>query len=217
MVIDWVMWQSTTERTTGIQWTFTKQLQDLDFADDIPLMSQKHQDAQIKFNSQRASRKDQAQDQQNQDRNKSQQQTACPHPSTPGKYQRSRQVYIPWQCNQQGRGNGRRHQEPHKQNQVRLLHTTPNLEVLSPIPTQQDQELHLHREVGSALRLSDMAHHKDKLPQAAQLHQQLPSQHPQHKMARDDFQQNLWETPGQVPIEQEINKRKWGWIRHMLR
>jgi peptidoglycan hydrolase CwlO-like protein len=50
MVIDWVMWQSTTGRRTGIQWTFTKQLEDLDFADDITLLSHKHQDAQEKLN-----------------------------------------------------------------------------------------------------------------------------------------------------------------------
>jgi hypothetical protein len=28
--------------------------------------------------------------------------------------------------------------------------------------------------------------------------------------------QNLWERTGQVPIEQEIKKRKWGRIGHML-
>jgi peptidoglycan hydrolase CwlO-like protein len=50
MVIDWVMQQSTTGRRTGIQWTFTKQLEDLDFADDIALLSHKHQYAQEKLN-----------------------------------------------------------------------------------------------------------------------------------------------------------------------
>jgi hypothetical protein len=44
-----VMRQSTTGRRTGIQWTFTKQLQDLNFADDIALLSNKHQDAQEKL------------------------------------------------------------------------------------------------------------------------------------------------------------------------
>jgi hypothetical protein len=41
MVINWVTLQSTTGRT-GIQWTFTKQLEDLNFADDIALLSHKH-------------------------------------------------------------------------------------------------------------------------------------------------------------------------------
>ncbi|RUS90025.1 hypothetical protein EGW08_002212 [Elysia chlorotica] len=48
MVIDWVMRQSTTGKRTGIQWTLTKQLEDLDFADDIALLSHKYQDAQEK-------------------------------------------------------------------------------------------------------------------------------------------------------------------------
>ena len=49
MVVDWVKRQSTAGQRTGIQWTFTKQLEDLDFADDISLLSHKHQDAQEKL------------------------------------------------------------------------------------------------------------------------------------------------------------------------
>jgi hypothetical protein len=54
-----------------------------------------------------------------------------------------------------------------------------------------------------------MAHHKDKLPQTANLHQQMP---PQHQLARTKAS----ERAGQVPIEQEIKKRKGGWISHTL-
>ena len=49
MVVDWVMRQSTAGQRTGIQWTFTKQLEDLDFADDIGLLSHKQQDVQEKL------------------------------------------------------------------------------------------------------------------------------------------------------------------------
>ena len=49
MVVDWVMRQSTAGQRTGIQWTFTRQLEDLDFADDISLLSHKQQDAQEKL------------------------------------------------------------------------------------------------------------------------------------------------------------------------
>ena len=49
MVVDWVMRQSTAGQRTGIQWTFTKQLEDLDFADDISLLSHRQQDAQEKL------------------------------------------------------------------------------------------------------------------------------------------------------------------------
>ena len=46
MVVDWVTRQSTAGQRMGIQWTFTKQLEDLDFADDISLLSHRQQDAQ---------------------------------------------------------------------------------------------------------------------------------------------------------------------------
>ena len=39
MVIDWIMRQTTADNNTGIQWTFTKQLEGLDFADDVDLLS----------------------------------------------------------------------------------------------------------------------------------------------------------------------------------
>jgi hypothetical protein len=37
-------------RKTGIQWSFTKQLEDLDFANDISLLSHRQQDVQEKLN-----------------------------------------------------------------------------------------------------------------------------------------------------------------------
>ena len=49
IVIDWIMRQSTADQKTGIQWTFMKQLEDLDFADDICLLSHKWQQAQEKL------------------------------------------------------------------------------------------------------------------------------------------------------------------------
>ena len=49
MVVDWVIRQSTAGKRTGIQWTFTKQLEDLDFSDDTSLLSHRQQDAQEKL------------------------------------------------------------------------------------------------------------------------------------------------------------------------
>ena len=49
MVIDWIMRQATADQKTGIQWTFTKQLEDLDFADDIGSLSHRQQHAQKKM------------------------------------------------------------------------------------------------------------------------------------------------------------------------
>ena len=47
MVIDWVM-RTTTQVPRGIQWTLTKRLEDLDFADDIALLSHSFQHTQQK-------------------------------------------------------------------------------------------------------------------------------------------------------------------------
>ena len=48
MVVDWIMRESTKNNSTGIRWTLTSFLEDLDFADDLCLMSQKHQHMQQK-------------------------------------------------------------------------------------------------------------------------------------------------------------------------
>ena len=42
LVIDWIMKTTTTGRKNGIQWTLWSQLDDLDFADDLALLSHNH-------------------------------------------------------------------------------------------------------------------------------------------------------------------------------
>ena len=49
MVVDWIIRQSTAGKRTGIQWTFTKQLEDLEFSDDTSLLFHRHQDTQEKL------------------------------------------------------------------------------------------------------------------------------------------------------------------------
>ncbi|VDP52803.1 unnamed protein product, partial [Schistosoma curassoni] len=51
LVIDWIMKMSTSEGNHGIQWTSRVQLDDLDFADDLALLSQTQQQMQEKTNS----------------------------------------------------------------------------------------------------------------------------------------------------------------------
>ena len=48
MVIDWIIRKAVKQNQNGIQWTFTKQLDDLDFADDICLLSHTHKHMQKK-------------------------------------------------------------------------------------------------------------------------------------------------------------------------
>ena len=47
LVVDWIM-KTTTDTPRGLQWTFTKRLEDLDFADDICLLSHNFQQMQEK-------------------------------------------------------------------------------------------------------------------------------------------------------------------------
>jgi len=50
MVVDWIMREVEDQGKTGIQWTLPTQLHDLDYADDICLLSQKLQHMQTKAN-----------------------------------------------------------------------------------------------------------------------------------------------------------------------
>ncbi|VDP46851.1 unnamed protein product [Schistosoma mattheei] len=47
-LVDWIVKTSTSERKHGIQWTAQNQLDDLDFADDLAILSHKHEQMQIK-------------------------------------------------------------------------------------------------------------------------------------------------------------------------
>ena len=48
LCIDWIMRRTTEANRDGIQWTVTTRLEDLDFADDIALLSHNHQGMQTK-------------------------------------------------------------------------------------------------------------------------------------------------------------------------
>jgi hypothetical protein len=49
LVVDWIMKKATDGRRNGIQWTMFNQLDDLDFVDDIALLSHSHQQMQEKL------------------------------------------------------------------------------------------------------------------------------------------------------------------------
>ena len=48
IIIDWVMHHTTKEKGRGIRWTIFSTLEDLDFADDLALVSHTHQHMQEK-------------------------------------------------------------------------------------------------------------------------------------------------------------------------
>ncbi len=49
LAMDWLMRRTTPGKKRGIQWTLTTTLEDLDFADDIGLLSNRHNDIQEKL------------------------------------------------------------------------------------------------------------------------------------------------------------------------
>ncbi|VDO88580.1 unnamed protein product [Schistosoma margrebowiei] len=51
VMVDWIMKTPTSEGKHGIQWTAQNQLDDLDFADDLALLSHTHEQMQIKTTS----------------------------------------------------------------------------------------------------------------------------------------------------------------------
>ena len=48
LAIDWAMKETTSDSRNGIQWTLVDQLEDLDFADDLALLSHTHSQMQAK-------------------------------------------------------------------------------------------------------------------------------------------------------------------------
>ena len=48
LAIDWVMRKTTKDKSRGIRWKITTKLEDLDFADDLALLSHIHQNIQDK-------------------------------------------------------------------------------------------------------------------------------------------------------------------------
>ena len=48
LAMNWIMKETTLEKKRGIRWTLTSVLEDLDYADDVGLLSSKHKDLQDK-------------------------------------------------------------------------------------------------------------------------------------------------------------------------
>ena len=76
----------------------------------------------------------------------------------------------------------------------------PHLELFSPLPPQQDQNLQHQRQVCPAVWLRNMESYQVKHPQAADLYQKMPRKH-QNQMARHHFQQR--------PLGQDWSKPHW--------
>ena len=49
------------------------------------------------------------------------------------------------------------------------------------------------------------------------LNKQVPVQNPPDLLPDTMINATLWETTGQLPVKEQIKKRKWTWIGHILR
>ena len=49
IVLDWIIRGTTKDKKRGLQWSLMEQLEDIDYADDIDLISQRHTDMKEKL------------------------------------------------------------------------------------------------------------------------------------------------------------------------
>nr|KAG5701606.1 hypothetical protein BaRGS_019295 [Batillaria attramentaria] len=153
MVVDWVMRQATDGKRTGIQWTFSKQLEDLDFADDIALLSHKQQDAQEKLNrvaeeAEKTGLKINISKTEVMRVNHKQHDPIQMHQEDIKEVDKF--VYLGSVVSKDG-GTDEDIKSRNQQSQTCLSHSTPHLEIHSPIPAKQDPDLQLKCEVGCKL------------------------------------------------------------------
>ena len=127
---DWIMKKTTKYRRNGIQWTPWRQLEDLDFADDLALLSHSHQQMQEKNRATKHSvNTARTQHQQKQDKDyESQHKEQQPHYNERRATGRDILIHIPVQCNQQTWRHRRRRQSKDTESKSCIHHVEKNLE-----------------------------------------------------------------------------------------
>ena len=184
LVVDWIMQQAMAGRT-GIQWTLTKQLEDLDYADDITLVSHRQQGAQEKlFRIAEEAEKTVLQINIGKAKvmrvNNKKQDPVHLHQENIKEVNKF--VYPGSVVSKDGGA----HEDMKcriNQSTTGLQHPTANLEINSSLISQQDPDLRYQRQVGPTLRLRNLAGNKDQHPQTPDIYQQMSQEHPQHQVA----------------------------------
>ena len=185
------MRQSTEGQKTSIQWTFVRQLEDLDgrYQHPLPQTTRRTREARLCCSWGREYR---PQDQHREDRDPThQQQTARPSQTTARRDQGSGQVHLPGQCSAQGRWTRRRYQEPHQQSQTRLQNPHAHLAIFSPLTPQKIRIFNTNvKSCSHAIRLRNVAHNKDQLQkQITNIRQPVPAIYPEHQVAGNHLKQ----------------------------
>lgn len=183
IVMDWIMRRTTEGSNTGIQWTLTKQLEDLDFADDISLLSHKQQHAQSKLTrlaeeAEKIGLKINVRKTKVMRLNNRQE-----HPlQLQGEdlVETNRFVYLGSIVNSDG---GADEDVRSRINKARLEFNTLRPIWNSKALSQQDLHLQQQCESSPSVWVRDVAGDQDHYQQDTDFHQQVLATHPQHQMA----------------------------------
>nr|KAG5693360.1 hypothetical protein BaRGS_017653 [Batillaria attramentaria] len=219
MVVDWVMRQATDGKRTGIQWTFSKQLEDLDFADDIALLSHKQQDAQEKLNrvakeAEKTGLKINISKTEVMRVNHKQHDPIRLHQEDIKEVDKF--VYLGSVVSKDGGTDedikSRTNKARHAFRTLRPIWRSTALSLRNKIRIFNSNVKSVLLYGSETWRTTKTSSHKLQTFINRCLRNILNIRYPLVITNKD-----LWERTRQVPIEQEIKKRKWGWIGHTLR
>nr|KAG5712455.1 hypothetical protein BaRGS_011429 [Batillaria attramentaria] len=219
MVVDWVMRQATDGKRTGIQWTFSKQLEDLDFADDIALLSHKQQDAQEKLNrvaeeAEKTGLKINISKTEVMRVNHKQHDPIQLHQEDIKEVDKF--VYLGSVVSKDGGTDedikSRTNKARHAFRTLRPIWRSTALSLRNKIRIFNSNVKSVLLYGSETWRTTKTSSHKLQTFINRCLRNILNIRYPLVITNQD-----LWEGTRQVPIEQEIKKRKWGWIGHTLR
>nr|KAG5689255.1 hypothetical protein BaRGS_006375 [Batillaria attramentaria] len=219
MVVDWVMRQATDSKRTGIQWTFSKQLEDLDFADDIALLSHKQQDAQEKLNrvaeeAEKTGLKINISKTEVMRVNHKQHDPIQLHQEDIKEVDKF--IYLGSVVSKDGGTDedikSRTNKARHAFRTLRPIWRSTALSLRNKIRIFNSNVKSVLLYGSETWRTTKTSSHKLQTFINRCLRNILNIRYPLVITNQD-----LWEGTRQVPIEQEIKKRKWGWIGHTLR
>nr|KAG5695646.1 hypothetical protein BaRGS_029136 [Batillaria attramentaria] len=219
MVVDWVMRQATDGKRTGIQWTFSKHLEDLDFADDIALLSHKQQDAQEKLNrvaeeAEKTGLKINISKTEVMRVNHKQHDPIRLHQEDIKEVDKF--VYLGSVVSKDGGTDedikSRTNKARHAFRTLRPIWRSTALSLRNKIRIFNSNVKSVLLYGSETWRTTKTSSHKLQTFINRCLRNILNIRYPLVITNQD-----LWEGTRQVPIEQEIKKRKWGWIGHTLR
>nr|KAG5705003.1 hypothetical protein BaRGS_022845 [Batillaria attramentaria] len=202
LVIDWIIKTTTTGRKNGIQWALWTQLDDLDFADNLALLSHSHSQMQDKTTCLEAAS---AATGLKINREKPElmiNTTANTLVTVGGEPIREVESFVYLGSVVDGQGGTDRDVTDRISKARAAMVMLKNIGIQSYQHKNQTSHLQLQREVGSALRMRNMEGNKDDAAEDPDIFQHLSEAHLQHPMAREDPEQRAMGASGTGTIGQ---------------